>query len=263
MKNLRIFYSCFFLLNVLGVVGQVYYGDNKFGKIQFINDSTIDIHFIHRPFCMIRDTGIVERNGDTLFVTTKETWKYKLVDIKKEECHVKNSIPTICKIYWTYKNEHEFEQEIVAEKDLEKNLIYVNYFTLPVNYILILNNYGMYSRTKIHIPNDEYCCLIFKYNNTTINNNLCVFDRFPLIKRGNRLIPINDTFQEQCWLDNGFFFPKMKISKKKKYYVINDYSVGLQNMPCPFDKIMSKEVSLKYYNTPLKSDKKLTIKQKK
>lgn len=251
MKYLKIFICLFFLLNVLDVVGQVYYGENKFGKIQFINDSIIYIHFIDRPFNMIRDTCFVERNGDTLFITTKEIWKYKLVDIKKEEYHVKNSIPIICKIYWTYKNKHEFEQEIIAEKDLEKNLIYVNYVTIPVDYTLIFNNYGMYSRTKIYIPNDEYCCLIFKYNNTTINNNLCVFDRFPLIKRGNRLIPINGSLQEQCWLDNGFFFPKMKILKKakKKYYVINDYSVGLQNMPCPFDKIMSKDVSRKYYNT--------------
>lgn len=89
MKYLKIFLFLFFLLNVLNVVGQVYYGENKFGKIQFINDSIIYIHFIDRPFNMIRDTCFVERNGDTLFLSTKETWKYKLVDIKKEEHHVK------------------------------------------------------------------------------------------------------------------------------------------------------------------------------
>lgn len=110
----------------------------------------------------------------------------------------------------------------------------------------------MYSRTKIRIPNDdEYTCLIFAYNKITINNNLCVLDRYPLLVRGNKLIPINESQQAQCWVDNGFLFPKMKMLKKerKKYYVINDYSVGLQNMPCPFDKIMSKDVSRKYYNT--------------
>ena len=248
MKKFSIFFCLFFLLNVLDVIGQVYYGENKFGKIQFINDSTVYVHFIDRPFNKIQDTCLIERIGDTLFLSTKETWKYKLVDIKKEEYHIKNSIPTICKIYWTYKNKYEFEQEIIAEKDVEKNLIYVNFSPLPVDYVLIFNNYGIFSRTKVHIPNDdEYTCLIFAYNKITINNNLCVLDRFPLLVRGNKLIPINESQQTQCWVDNGFLFPKMKMyKKKKKYNLISDYSIGLQDMPCPYDKIMSKSLRKNY-----------------
>jgi hypothetical protein len=74
-----------------------------------------------------------------------------------------------------------------------------------------------------------------------------VFNEFPLLIKRNRLIPIDKEKQMQCWLDNGFFFPKMKIRKKEeKYDIINGYHIGLRNLPTEMKQGISKPLPRKY-----------------
>jgi len=103
---------------------------------------------------------------------------------------------------------------------------------------------AIYYRVRYSIE-QENCFLALEWNPDYVKG--VIFNEFPLLVKGNRLIPIDKEKQLECWFDNGFFFPKMKLSKKnKKYDVMNGHDVGLKNLPAEMKKGISKPLPRKY-----------------
>ena len=44
-----------------------------------------------------------------------------------------------------------------------------------------------------------------------------LFNEFPLVVKGDSIIPVDNEKNYQCWIDNGFFFPIMKKSYDKPW----------------------------------------------
>jgi hypothetical protein len=63
--------------------------------------------------------------------------------------------------------------------------------------------------------------------------NFIFLDDFPLLIKGNKLIPIDKKKNEECFINNGFYFPIIKKSKKEKNFkTIPAWTIGLQGLSC-------------------------------
>lgn len=72
-----------------------------------------------------------------------------------------------------------------------------------------------------------------KFN--TLYNSGHYFNEFPLKIKKGKLIPISNEAQQKCWINNNYYFPVMKKSKKEKsYYTVAQYrqDMGLQKTNC-------------------------------
>jgi hypothetical protein len=63
-------------------------------------------------------------------------------------------------------------------------------------------------------------------------NEVLFLNNFPLLMKGNKLIPCGDkNLLEDCWVNNGFYFPIMKKSKKDvEFETIVRWSIGLRGL---------------------------------
>ncbi|MDI6833868.1 MAG: hypothetical protein QMD02_08525, partial [Bacteroidales bacterium] len=106
-------------------------------------------------------------------------------------------------------SEYNIEKgDLILFKDKGRILITDKYYNMINSpYFAIKFNRFIYDKKqKMEMP---YYFAIF------LNN-------FPLIINGNKIFPAFETDNEQCWAENGFYFPVMKKSKKEKnYYVIS------------------------------------------
>ena len=59
------------------------------------------------------------------------------------------------------------------------------------------------------------------------------FHEFPLLIKGKKLVPCGNKEQlEECWINNGFYFPIMRQRRKKsEIKTISLWSIGLQGLP--------------------------------
>ena len=98
--------------------------------------------------------------------------------------------------------------------------------------IIVLKDGPYYVRLKIHTNNIEERYFAIHHNYGESFDDVVYFKKFPLLKKRNSLIPINQSLNNQCWVNNGFFFPKMKLSKKnRKFKTIPRWSQGLRGLP--------------------------------
>jgi hypothetical protein len=79
--------------------------------------------------------------------------------------------------------------------------------------------------------NTRYLALTFLDN--TQDAEEIFLNRFPLIIKGNKLIPCGNKQQiEKFWINNGFYFPIMKKAKRNRVFeTIPLWSLGLRGLP--------------------------------
>ena len=64
-----------------------------------------------------------------------------------------------------------------------------------------------------------------------------LFNEFPLVVKGDSIIPVDKFKNYQCWIDNGFFFPIMTIGRGEPWKVksgINYQTVGMEGTKFEF-----------------------------
>jgi hypothetical protein len=227
---------------------QIYYGKDLFGKLQIVNDSTGTITFITWLAGRSVDSCYIRKHGDTIFLSTKARWRNKVSVYKTIQTATNPWFPAVIKIY-EY-NFHEKKYEYISDNigiyDSTKQSIVLeeNVFGRGT-YIIVYRTFLSYFRVKCSFNTDRNYVVL--EGNPDYNLQGVVFDEFPLLAKKNRLIPIDKKKQLECWLDNGFFFPKMKISKKeKKYDIISGHYVGLRNLPMQMREDISKPLPRKY-----------------
>jgi hypothetical protein len=183
------------------------------------------------------DSCYIHKHGDTIFLATKTQWRCKVNSFDKEQTANNPWYSIVVKIYqYSYHNKkYEYTADIIGIYDSIKNSYILEIGALPKgNYIIVYKDTFFYYRAKCSFDKDRNYVVLENPNYV----HGVIFNEFPLFVKGNRLIPIDKEKQAQCWLDNGFLFPKMKISKKeKKYNIINGYYIGLRNLPAEVEEL--------------------------
>ena len=236
--HLMLLITMFAFCNIINA--QSYYGNNRFGKLQLLNDTTCTVNFISFMDIISTDTCFVHRQGDTLWLSTKSKTRYKVNIFEEMQSVHKPSFPVIIKTYLetTPNGKYEFIGESTAMYDSLTKSIVLNYdvFSSGV-YIIVFCVFGEYYRVKCDFGTypqpDKYITL---QKDTNYFHGV-VFEKFPLLQKRNSLIPLKVGNEEQCWLDNGFYFPKMKKKKTNQYYkYIKGNLIGLRDLPIGYDK---------------------------
>lgn len=243
------FYIVFTILSTT-IQAQVYYGKNQFGRLKFINDTTGTVTFISLLSGGVAvDTCDILKHEDTIWLSTKAKWRYKVNVFDEPQTSSNPWYPVIIKRYYyaSYdkKYKYHYEGEGVAMYDSVTNsIIYENKLWGINDYIIAFKDIFEYFRVKCSFGNSRNDFAITIEYNPDYHNGV-VFDNFPLLIKNNRLKPIDKNEQMKCWLDNGFFFPKMKKSKKsKRYNIRNGLYIGLMNLPSELGT--TKPIPIKY-----------------
>lgn len=213
----------------------IYYGQHNFGKIEIINDSLLQIDFLYHEF-YFKDTCYYSKKNDTIWIYSKvkERFTINVLDYKPYRDSV-DLTPIILKVYSNeYSKNHKYKlmYEYPEMYDFLNKEIIINDLILENEEIIVLDMFFDYERFKINFTSSENKFVIIKCNDYAIH----IFNGFPLLIKNNRLIPISKEAQEKCWMENGFYFPKMQRSKKtKKYKRIYRGRVGLYGLPQGYD----------------------------
>jgi hypothetical protein len=220
---------------------QTYYGEKLFGRLEMINDSVCTIAFISMGDYYPVDSCCVRKHGDTVFLSTKKQWRYKVNIFDKQQTVDNPWYCSIIKIYrYSFPNKYEYITDVVGAYDSTTRSIVVEEIVFGRgHYILVYKDIFTYYRVKCSFDKERNFVVLEENPDYT---NEIIFNEFPLLVKGNKLIPIDKEKQMQCWLDNGFFFPKMKMSKKtKKYKIINGHYIGLRNLPTKMESLEKLE----------------------
>ncbi len=250
MKKLIIFFIIVIVLHILSYSQvQTYYGKKSFGQIQIINDTICTISFFYNYGYAI-DTCFIRKSKDTIFISSKESWRCEIniYDENQIETPIKDII--IVKQYnYSFSNrKYEYVGEYPGIYDTIKKMYILRRGSFSRgNYLLVYKDISSYSRIKCTIDSCYNNYVGLKLNPQCLGNRMMIFNEFPLLVKGNKLVPIDKEKQAQCWLDNGFLFPKMTISDKcKKYNVINANYIGLRNLSTELSPELSKFLPKKY-----------------
>lgn len=208
---------------------QAYYGKGNFGRLEMLNDSTCTICFIIDPNIYnsqggkLTDTCSLEKSGDTIYISTRERFRFEAAENYSDDSLEK--YPTVFKLY---RNEYGDGYQLVYEDVcylFGKFIDIYDFDGFRNGDLIVFRNYVMY---------DRFLWTYGKETHILIDNLVdgCCLDRFPLLMKGNKLIPIDKEKNEQCWIDNGFYFPTMKKSNKTKSFdTIPRWSIGLNGVP--------------------------------
>lgn len=221
------------LLSINSLNAQTYYGKKDFGKIEFVKDSVCTVSFAGEGLYNIIDTCYYRKNGDTLFLSSKLKTRYE-VQLNNKEQPIGQGFPTLIKVYWKTGKKYELMFEYLSIYDTVNNqIVFNNDFPILDNTILVISGGYYYNRMIWKNKESRY----FTIKKVKYSGLQHVFlDNFPLLIKVNKLIPIDETKNFQSWVDNGFYFPVMKKSKKEKEYkTIGYWSIGLRGLPMGFE----------------------------
>jgi hypothetical protein len=215
------------------IYAQCYYGKNNFGKVEIINDSTCLVSFLYifsgiHTTTALTDTCYIKTIGDTILLSSKIK---KHIEIKPSLKAIENDNAdcqslTIIYYYKKIKNKYKLYNEIAAIHD---ERIVCNYTTIWNGVIIVFLSGLEYIRVLYEgTRTDHFTIEISGFYET----QFVYFDNFKLLKKGNKLIPIDTKQNTDCFINNGFYFPIMKKSNEfKPYKCIVYWTKGLQGLP--------------------------------
>lgn len=255
MKKIIVLFIITSIFPICVVHTQTYYGKGLFGKFDIINDTICTLCFLSN-FGNEIDTCLMRKNNDTIVISSKESWRCKvnIYDEYQIETPIKDIIEDIIIVkqynYSFSNKKYEYVGEYLGIYDSITKTYILRRGSLPRgNYILVFKHIFSYSRIKCDIDSYYNNYIGLELNPLCSNGKILIFNEFKLLIKGDKLVPIDKEQQTQCWLDNGFLFPKMKLSNKnKKFKIIKGNYIGLMNMPTEFmsESKLSKPLQKKY-----------------
>lgn len=218
---------------------QSYYGKNNLGRFELVNDSVCTVSFLGLPNWDIVDTCFYRKNKDTIFLSS----------IVKQQCNIEynsyespigKGLPVLLKMYRKINHKYTLVGEVwdLVYDTLNNRIVWNNHRDVPNKLIVIRIGPYYDIRTEIKAQsnptNRDRMPIVINIDYVPISN--LYFDDFPLLLKRNKLIPLDKTKNETCWIENGFYFPVMKKSKKvKKYRAITYWSKGLRGLPTGYE----------------------------
>ncbi|HOV55202.1 MAG TPA: hypothetical protein PL122_03640 [Bacteroidales bacterium] len=214
----------------------LYFGKNRFGRLELINDS-IGIICLNSFQTKIIDTIYYRKTNDTMWISTKIKEIYSTI-VSDSAIPVLDGSPVIIKRYKKFDDKtYILTQQFVLPFDSINQQIVFNNMQPPLEYGEILyfcewpNKKFLVKKPYLSVIGAKYFSIKF----ITLYNVSHYFNEFPLKIKKNKLIPINNEAQQWCWIYNNYYFPVMKKSKKEKsYYTVAQYrqDMGLQKTNC-------------------------------
>lgn len=242
---LTLFLIIFIIINLTSQ--SLYFGKNRFGRLEFINDSIsiICINSIGQGL-NFDDTIYYRNSNDTMWISTIIKEKYSII-ASDSAIPVLDGPPVIIRRYKKVSDtKYKILQQFILPYDTINKQIVFNDLQPPLEKGEILFMDLVYGGKFII---DEPYFSLTKSNHFAIRFNVVLASRyesfhlneFPLKIKKNKLIPISNEAQQWCWIYNNHYSPVMKKAKKEKHFYTfaihfagND--MGLQRINCFRDK---------------------------
>lgn len=239
------------LLCIVGIThvmeAQTYYGKHGIGKMELMDDSTILAYFVDR---WIPDKGSFEelsysKSGDMIILNSATEPRAKidtcLCDDSVVEDELNHVIPVIAKVFLPKGEliipaDYYLAYEEIAFLDTMTKKVKVSIY-YQEDAIVVINAFGFYCRAflpgdLIRLPSGGECHAVVDISGSFTNHGL-FFKDFPLRIKGKRLVPADSLKNFQCWIENGFYFPIMKKTRKRCTfeYPTAEWNIGLNGLP--------------------------------
>jgi hypothetical protein len=220
-----------FVIWVNFIHSQNYYGDNDFGKLEFINDTICLAYFINTSEFIDNQICYYQKSNDTIFLSTRIKNPFEII-INNDEHIINCDSPILTKQYRKNNEGYKLVDEFSGGfYDVEEKQIVYNFISFDEGDIIVIKEFIFYRRLRWD-KNERSRFSMIKCLDNGVDNSI-YFNNFPLLMKGNKLIPIDKDENEKCWINNGFYFPVMTKSKKEKEIkTIPRWTIGLQGLPC-------------------------------
>jgi len=211
---------------------QVYIGENNFGKLVILNDTTCNLNFIMANGTVISNDYLCTTNKDTLFISSIESTPLLIKYSESKYSRIKG-LPMLIKLYRCEKDKYQLMIEgCFGTYDTLLNKLFIQDIEVKIGDIIVVKDGPFYRRFKVDSEyNKKTNSIIIDFSNSNIFD-LPYLRKFPLLIKNKKLIPCGSKKElKECWLNNGFYFPKMrKRYTKFDFNTIPLWSIGLQDL---------------------------------
>lgn len=199
------------------VIGQQYIDKEGMCQLSLLNDSMYCIFTYSLAELKYYDTGYYKTIGDTLFLTSARTPCLMISqEIDTSNMSREYGRPFLIKGYCHQTLLYEYvARNVYVDNDVIS--LYCPYSFDATDIIVVYDNW-LYRRTYLRASTVRKKHGIVGFYITIVPDKMerVYFDRFPLLKKGNKLIPLDNNKNNECMIYNGFYVPKMTISEKIK-----------------------------------------------
>lgn len=240
----KIILTLFLIFTIINLTSQsLYFGKNRFGRMAIINDSICVLSFYNFGFNTepYNDTCNYIIKNDTMFISTKMKDRYEILSIDTT-IPIFKSENVITRVYRKSGDYYNLQKEFVIAYDKVNRQVILNNdeYNIKKGDLILFVDKGRILLT------DKYCNKInsqyiaIKFNRFLYDTSqkmgmpyyFSIFlNDFPLIIKGNKIFPAFETDNEQCWAENGFYFPVMKKSKNEKPYYVMSFIHFSKDLP--------------------------------
>lgn len=243
MTAIRIFLVVSCMLWVCDGFAQHFVAKDGSGELNIINENQYEISFYSisgadsEPEASFFDTGYYRISNDTMFLTSKTlTWADIVTTYDTSRLERLNEASYLIQNFGVNLHGKWYEQYKYIVRDVyRKGDTIVLYCPRFLSRGCILSVYDNYIQRRV-IPNKR---LFFSYQKEPSfyviiypdNVDRIYLDNFPVLIRGKKIIPIDENKNFECFVYNGFGFPKMD----NKNRTINKIGVMSRGKRIPID----------------------------
>lgn len=206
-----------FLLLLLSIpiyaLGQQYFGNNGSCRLS-LNDSVYCISAYSLVEEDYSDTGYCQIIQDTVFLTSVQPPCLTISTlIDTNNVQIENGGQYLIKGYRLINDKLCLQFEYVVNRVYTADGIksfYCPYSIYEGDMVVVYDNWT-YQRTYLKHKNlsKGQCLVVFFISITPDKNDRVYFDKFPLLKKDNMLLPLNENKNYESWIHNGFYVPIM------------------------------------------------------
>lgn len=203
---------------------QHYYANDERGELEFINDTQYVISFYSLANLIFYDTGYYTKDNDTFFLTSNKQFCYSIssvFDTSELEEYEQSSF--LIKYFVNWPEGKTRKGETIVRKGFrnkERDILFSStWFTIGEVFVVYDN--WIYRRFKV----SKEFIRDYTPGQRTVSNYWLIIERdkmdriylnrFPLLIRGEKLIPIDKDSIYSCYLLNGFIFPTMDTKSRQ------------------------------------------------
>ena len=208
------------------IQSQVYVGSKGFGQLKIINDSVLNLSFYGWPSFGIyvpdEQLCYYTVSHDTMYVSTCNSAPLSITYQKTSDDYLNCGEPVIVYCFQkTYTGEYVFYDRGAYLYDTATHEIHIRKKHWTPQEELYVVHWGWYSCRGAVCPDSsntavgDYDIIIANQPRLPIEVSMA---RFPLLKKGNKIIPLSPEENENFWIVNGFYFPTFYANSKSCPY---------------------------------------------
>lgn len=216
---------------------QMYVGNQGFGQLRIISDSTLTLSFYGWPSfgTIVPEDQLCTYtlSHDTMFVSTNNTTPLDLTYETASDNLSRCGEPVI--VYCFVKNQaddYTYYYKCACIYDTTTCQIHIRKTHWIPREELYVVDWGYFTSRGVVYPDSNnsavgnYDIVITKSKNTLELH----MRNFPLLKTGKKIIPISIEENEKFWIDNGFYFPTLHAKSNSRYWVLAHSERGLNGL---------------------------------